>query len=80
MSEFVSDITVVGGGIAGLWTAKELLERGYSVSLVEKSNALAAGATTRNEGWLHAGTYHSVAIDDERDAEQVTARTILWAR
>ncbi len=77
MSEIVSDITIVGGGVAGLWTAKELLERGYGVSLVEKSQALAAGATTRNEGWLHAGTYHAVAIDDETDAAQVTARTIF---
>lgn len=76
MSEFVSDVTIVGGGIAGLWTAKELLDRGYGVNLVEKSGSLAAGATTRNEGWLHAGTYHAVAIDNEADASQVTARTI----
>lgn len=76
MSEFVSDVTVVGGGIAGLWTAKELIGRGHSVNLVERSSQLAAGATTRNEGWLHAGTYHSVAIQDEADAARVTARTI----
>lgn len=76
MSEFASDITVVGGGIAGLWTAKELIERGYSVNLVEKAGRLATGATTRNEGWLHAGTYHSLAIYDDVDAEAVTARTI----
>ncbi len=76
MSEFRSDITVVGGGIAGLWTAKELLERGHSVNLIEESNCLASGSTTRNEGWLHAGTYHAVAIYNEHDAEQVTNRTI----
>lgn len=76
MSELSSDITVVGGGVAGLWTAKELLERGHSVNVVEKSENLASGATTRNEGWLHAGTYHAVAIYDELDAERVTSRTV----
>lgn len=76
MSEFRSDITVVGGGIAGLWSAKELVDQGLTVDLVEKSDYLAMGATTRNEGWLHAGTYHSVAIYDQQDAQNVTARTI----
>lgn len=73
--EYNTDVTVVGGGVAGLWTAKELIDRGYGVQMVEKSNELASGATTRNEGWLHAGTYHSVAIYDERDAKVVTERT-----
>ncbi len=76
MSEFRSDITIVGGGIAGLWSAKELLDRGLSVSVIEKANCLASGATTRNEGWLHAGTYHATAIYDESVAEQVVGRTV----
>lgn len=73
--EFSADVTVVGGGVAGLWTAKELIDQGYGVQVVEKSDELASGATTRNEGWLHAGAYHSVAIYNERDAEMVTERT-----
>lgn len=76
MSEFNSDITVIGGGISGLWITKNLLDRGYAVNLVEKSPALASGATTRNEGWLHAGTYHSAVIEDEIEARAVTGRTI----
>jgi glycine/D-amino acid oxidase-like deaminating enzyme len=47
---------------AGLWTAKELIDQGLTVDVVEKSEHLASGATTRNEGWLHAGTYHAAAI------------------
>lgn len=76
MTELAADVTVVGGGIAGLWSAKELIDRGLTVNVVEKSDHLATGATTRNEGWLHAGTYHAVAIYDEADAQNVTARTI----
>lgn len=77
MSEFASDVTIVGGGVAGLWSAKELIDRGLTVDVIEKSDYLATGATTRNEGWLHAGTYHSVAIYDEIDAQNVTARTVF---
>lgn len=70
-----TEITVVGSGVAGLMTARTLAKDGYGVTLVEKAPKLASGATTKNEGWLHAGTYHSVAIQDEEQARQVTART-----
>lgn len=76
MGELRTDITVVGGGVAGLWSAKELIDQGFTVDLIERADCLATGATTRNEGWLHAGTYHSVAVYDEIDAENVTERTI----
>jgi glycine/D-amino acid oxidase-like deaminating enzyme len=75
MSEFAADVTVVGGGIAGLWSAKELIDQGLTVNVVEKSDTLADGATTRNEGWLHAGTYHSVAIENEDEIVPVTTNT-----
>lgn len=71
-----SDVTLVGGGVAGLWSAKELVEQGATVTLVEKAGALASGSTTRNEGWLHAGAYHSVGIDSAEDARKVVERTI----
>ncbi|HJQ08205.1 MAG TPA: FAD-dependent oxidoreductase [Candidatus Saccharimonadales bacterium] len=76
MSEFRADVTVVGGGIAGLWSAKELIDQGLTVDVVERTESLANGPTTRNEGWLHAGTYHSVAVYDEEGARQVTERTV----
>jgi glycine/D-amino acid oxidase-like deaminating enzyme len=70
-----SDVTVIGGGVAGLTTAKMLSEQGCNIVLIEKANTLAAGATTRNEGWLHNGTYHAVAVQDERNARQIVERT-----
>lgn len=71
-----ADVTIVGCGIAGLWSAKELIDQGARVTLVEKSPTIADGATTRNEGWLHAGTYHALAVEDEANALQITERTI----
>lgn len=50
MSEICPDVTIVGAGIAGLWTAKEMLDVGYSVAVVEKNDHLASGATIKNEG------------------------------
>ncbi len=76
MAKFHADATVVGGGVAGLWSAKELVDQGLAVDVIEKTSSLANGPTTRNEGWLHAGTYHSVAVYDEGDARQVTERTV----
>jgi glycine/D-amino acid oxidase-like deaminating enzyme len=52
--------------------------QGLSVNVVEKSETLADGATTRNEGWLHAGTYHSVAIESEDEVVPVTTN-IRWS-
>lgn len=74
-AEMRSDVTVVGGGVAGLWSAKEMMDQGLHINLVEKAPYLASGATTRNEGWLHAGTYHALAIEDAQDAANITART-----
>lgn len=76
MNTLSTDIVVVGGGIAGLWCAKELVDSGLNVALIEGSDSFANGATTRNEGWLHNGAYHSVGIDQEDDASSVTARTM----
>jgi glycine/D-amino acid oxidase-like deaminating enzyme len=74
-----SDVTIVGGGIAGLWSAKELIDSGLKVSVIEASDTLATGSTTRNEGWLHAGTYHAAAIEQEAPALSV-ARKIRLGR
>jgi glycine/D-amino acid oxidase-like deaminating enzyme len=60
--------------------AKELVDNGYDVTLVENSPTLANGATIRNEGWLHAGTYHSVAVEDDGEIERVIANTLMGHR
>jgi len=54
------DFCVVGGGIVGLATAREILQRraGASLVLLEKEADLAAHQTGHNSGVIHAGVYY----------------------
>lgn len=53
-------ITVVGGGLVGLATARELLRRrpGSTVRVLEKDVAVARHQSSHNSGVLHAGLYY----------------------
>jgi L-2-hydroxyglutarate oxidase len=55
------DIAVVGGGILGLATARELLRRrpGASVVVLERERELARHQTGHNSGVVHAGIYYA---------------------
>ena len=54
------DFAVVGGGILGLATARELLARhpGSRVVVLEKETAVGRHQTTHNSGVVHAGIYY----------------------
>jgi (S)-2-hydroxyglutarate dehydrogenase len=54
------DIAIIGGGIVGLATARALLERTPSLSLVlcEKEAELATHQTGHNSGVIHSGIYY----------------------
>ena len=56
-----ADLVVIGGGIVGLAVADAWLLRnpGSPVIVVEKEPALAAHASGRNSGVLHAGFYYA---------------------
>lgn len=49
-----TDVCIVGGGFAGLWTALELARRGWSVILLEE-HRIGWGASGRNGGFVSAG-------------------------
>jgi (S)-2-hydroxyglutarate dehydrogenase len=51
-------VAVVGGGIVGLATAHELIQRGAAVTLFEKESTLAFHQTGRNSGVIHSGVYY----------------------
>lgn len=55
------DVAVVGGGIVGLATARELLHRrpGLRVAVLEKESEVASHQTGHNSGVLHAGLYYT---------------------
>jgi (S)-2-hydroxyglutarate dehydrogenase len=54
------DLAVVGGGILGLATARELLRRrpGASLVVLEREDELARHQTGHNSGVIHAGIYY----------------------
>src|SRR5262245_56657384 len=54
------DLAVVGAGIVGLATARELLARrlGLRVAVVDAADAVGTGQTGHNSGVIHAGIYY----------------------
>ncbi|WP_191488246.1 L-2-hydroxyglutarate oxidase [Pseudomonas sp. FEN] len=57
----IYDFCIIGGGIVGLATAMELLQRQPDASLVilEKEASLACHQTGHNSGVIHAGIYYA---------------------
>lgn len=55
------DVCVVGGGILGIATARELTRRepGAKVVVLERETAVARHQTGRNSGVVHAGVYYA---------------------
>jgi glycine/D-amino acid oxidase-like deaminating enzyme len=53
------DVCVIGGGLAGLTTARELARRGWSVALLE-SRRIAWNASGRNDGFVLPGFAQSM--------------------
>jgi glycine/D-amino acid oxidase-like deaminating enzyme len=60
-----ADVCVVGGGLAGLTTARELARRGWDVVLVE-AGAIASGASGRNGGFVLEGFAQDLAEIEQR--------------
>ena len=54
------DVTIIGGGIVGISTAWQLLQRypDAAILLIEKETALARHQTGHNSGVIHAGVYY----------------------
>lgn len=54
------DVTIIGGGIIGLATALELVQRypRVKLSVLEKEERLAAHQTGHNSGVIHSGIYY----------------------
>lgn len=54
------DYIIIGGGVVGLATAWQLLQKkpGLKVAIVEKEQSLAAHQTGHNSGVIHSGIYY----------------------
>jgi len=60
------DVAVIGGGVIGLMTARELLSRGFSVAIIERKSQLATEASLAGGGIispLHPWRYSQEMLD-----------------
>ena len=75
----VYDIAIVGGGIVGLATGRELLKRHPHLKLVilEKEDILAAHQTGHNSGVIHSGIYYKPGSLKAKLCTE--GRKLLWA-
>ena len=82
MMNMDADIVVIGGGIVGLSTAMQLLERypGRAVWVLEKEAHLATHQTGRNSGVVHAGVYYAPGSLKARFCREGNAATLAFSR
>src|SRR5689334_8880302 len=61
MGDWQGDIAIIGGGIVGLATARELLLRrpGLKLAVLEKEVTLGQHQTGHNSGVIHSGIYYA---------------------
>ncbi len=57
--QIVTDIVIVGGGIAGLWLNARLHQLGYSTLVIE-NNTLGGGQSVKSQGIIHGGTKYAL--------------------
>jgi L-2-hydroxyglutarate oxidase LhgO len=51
-------VVVIGAGVSGLATARELAARGRAVCVIEANRRPGQGSSTHNSGVIHAGLYY----------------------
>src|SRR5437660_1508510 len=83
----MTDVAIVGAGILGLATAREILLRrpGLRLTVLEKESIVAAHQTGHNSGVIHSGIYYAPGALTPRDgawhigtsAGEVRARAVI---
>ena len=79
----MSDVIVVGGGVMGMLTARQLLQRGVSVTLIEKSDTgneaswAGGGIVSPLYPWNYVPAISALASSNA-SAEPRTYTCIMW--
>ncbi len=71
------DITIVGGGIAGLWSLARLRQLGFRVILIE-NNSLGGEQSCASQGIIHGGTKYALKGVLSRSALSIQAMPQIW--
>ncbi|TAH34661.1 MAG: L-2-hydroxyglutarate oxidase [Planctomycetota bacterium] len=66
------DVVIIGGGIVGLATAYQLLQRrpGTAVEVLEKESAVGRHQSGHNSGVLHSGIYYQPGSEKARNCRE----------
>jgi glycerol-3-phosphate dehydrogenase len=72
-----TDIAIIGGGIAGLWTLNQLRNQGYSAVLFEQG-ALGSDQTIGSQGMIHGGVKYALAGAWSGGSEAIAAMPGQW--
>ena len=77
MDVLKTDIAIIGGGIAGLWTLNRLCSLGYDARLFEKT-ALGSGQTIAAQGIIHGGMKYTLGGITQPQASTLAAMPQRW--
>jgi len=77
-----NDVVIIGGGIVGLATALNVLERkpGLKVCVLEKEPGVAAHQTGNNSGVIHSGLYYKPGSAKAKTCVEGAKRLISFCR
>ncbi|MDH3355689.1 MAG: FAD-dependent oxidoreductase, partial [Chromatiales bacterium] len=76
-SSATSDVVILGGGVAGLWTLNRLRQMGYKSILIESSK-LGTGQTRYAQGIIHGGTKYALSGQMNASAQAVAEMPTRW--
>lgn len=71
------DVTILGGGVAGLWLLDVLHRKGYRCVLLE-ANTLGSGQTIASQGILHGGMKYTLSNLIDPGAKAVAQMPLIW--
>lgn len=77
MQIFETDVVIVGGGIAGLWT-QALLGKTGCRSIILEQHSLGQAQTLASQGMIHGGQRYLLAGRDNPHAASLTAMPERW--
>jgi len=76
-AQLQTDIAIIGGGIAGLWTLNQLRNQGYSAILFEQE-ALGSYQTIGSQGMIHGGIKYALGGALSGGSEAISAMPDRW--
>ena len=72
-----TDIVIIGGGIAGLWTLNALRNRGYQAVLLE-NRALGSYQSMGSQGMIHGGIKYALGGALSGSSEAISSMPDTW--